>query len=258
MNLKEKVVFITGATGGIGSALAERLAAEGCRLSLTGRHEEKLTLLTSKIQQKESCISQSCDIRNGVDVRKAIEATVQHFGRIDIAVCTAGIMHPTTLTSFSTTSIRDIIETNYLGTINCIEALLPVMKEQKEGIIAVTSTMRDRRGTPRLGAYIASKAALTVMIESIYEEAKAHYNIDFIIIKPCFVQTPMLEIRHPTRGRIISAEQAANYIINGIKQKKQMIAFPFSEMVAIRLYDLIPTFISYKIHIRRHHKKGDK
>ena len=254
MELKGKVVLISGATGGMGEALTALLSKEGCKLTLFARREENLQTIAQKYTQFPSqIIYQQCNVKKKEEIKHAVAYTMKHFGRIDIAILTAGILVPNPIETFDSTIITESLDINFTGTVYFIEQLLPVMKKQHEGIIAAVSTLPDKRGIPGWGAYGSSKAALTWLLESLRAEAKQKYNIDIITIKPGSVKTPM--IAHYHRPGAITPEKAAEIIINGIKRKKKIIQFPFSQVLMTRLGDLFPTFAYDMIPVDM--QKGD-
>jgi short-subunit dehydrogenase len=113
------------------------------------------------------------------------------------------------------------------------------MSAQKSGTIAAISTLPDKRGVAGWGAYGASKAALSWLMESLRAEAKQKFGINMITIKPGSVQTPMIEGFN--RHGALSPEKAADNIINGMKKNKKVIQFPMSQVLMVRLTDLFPT-----------------
>jgi len=248
MDFQDKVVLISGATGGMGAAIARNLISEHCKISLIGRREEQLQVLTQEIKQQQGiCIYTTCDVTNKTDIEKAVASTVEHYGRIDIAILTAGVLVPNPIETFDSTIIKESMDINFFGNVYFIEQLLPLMKKQHSGTIAVVSTLPDKRGVPGWGAYGASKAAVSWLMESLRAEASQKYNIRMITIKPGSVQTPMIE-GFPRRGAI-SPEKAAHYIINGIKKEKKVIQFPFFQVLTVRLTDQFPNLVYDNIPI---------
>lgn len=239
MKLNDKVVLINGATGGIGSALARRLVHEKCKLALCARREQELLSLTTDIcNQGIECISQPCDVKHQKQVQDAIDFFTSSYGRIDVAILSAGVLTPNPIESFNSRVIAESMEINFFGILYFLESLLPVMKKQRAGTIAAVSTLPDRRGVAGWGAYGASKAALSWLMESLRAEAKQKYDINMITIKPGSVETPMIEGYH--RLGALSSERAAEYIIQGIKKEKKIIQFPLQQVLMIRLTDLFP------------------
>ena len=242
MDFKNKVVLISGATGGMGEEIVRLLSKEGCKLALFARREEKLKELSDQISSDiTECIYKKCDVKNIKDVKEAVDFTHKKFGRIDVAILTAGILVPIPIEIFNSDLIIDSMETNFFGYVYFIEHLLPIMKSQKSGTIATTSTLPDRRGIAGWSTYGSSKAAVSWMMDSLRKEAKRKYNLDFITIKPGSVSTPMIESYH--RQGAVTTEKAAKYIVNGIKKGKKIIQFPFCQALPIRFTDLVPTAI---------------
>lgn len=242
MDFKDKVMLISGATGGMGRELAKKAAHEGAHLALFARREQQLQTLCDEVTtEKNHCIYQQCDVTKPDQVKQAVDFTMKSFRRIDVALLTAGVLIPNPLQRFDSTIIIQTMEINFFGIVYFIEQLLPVMRQQHGGIIAATSTLPDRRGVPGWGAYGSSKAAVSWLMESLRAEAKQDYNIDVITIKPGSVLTPMIEGFH--RRGAISAENAATYVIDGIKQRKKIIQFPLGQVIPVRFSDLFPVTI---------------
>jgi NADP-dependent 3-hydroxy acid dehydrogenase YdfG len=238
-DLTNKVVLITGATGGIGEALAYALATEHARLAITARREDNLKTITQKITtQGTDCIHLPGDATNKDDVHHIVKTTKDHYGRIDLAILTAGILVPNPIETFNSDVILNTMNINFKGNLYFIETLLPIMKKQRSGTIAAVSTLPDRRGVPGWGAYGASKAALSWLLESLRGEAKQKYNIDIVTIKPGSVQTPM--INEFPRYNAISASRAAAIIVHGLKHHKKIIQFPITQVITVRLVDQFP------------------
>ncbi len=239
MEFKDKVVLLTGATGGMGVELAKQLSKEGSHLAIFARRESKLKEISDQLSKENTkCIYRKCDVKELDDIKNAVKYTIETYGRIDVALLNAGILVPNPIQTFNSKIIKDSIDINFMGNVYFIEEILLVMKKQKSGIIAATSTLPDRRGVPGWGAYGASKSALSWLVESLRAEAKKRYNINFITIKPGSVLTPMIEGYN--RHGAISADEAAKYIIAGIKKGKKVIQFPFNQVALIRLLDKAP------------------
>ena len=254
MNFDGKVVLISGATGGMGREITLNLAKKGCKLSLFSRRVEQLKEMDQLIKNTDSeSIYQKCDVKNIDDIRQAVELTKKTYGRIDVAILTAGVLVPNPIQTFDGDIIKNSMDINFIGNVYFIQYLLPIMKGQKSGIIAITATLPDRRGVPGWGAYGASKAAVSWLMESLRAEGKKRYNIDFITIKPGSVITPMIGGYH--RRGAITANKAAEYIINGIEKGKKIIQFPFGQVLMIRTMDKFPVKVYDSIDVES--QKGD-
>jgi len=254
MDFKNKVVLISGATGGMGEEIAKLLSKEGCRLALFARREEKLEEISKKLSEKKTqCIYMKCDVQNKDDIEKGVTFTYKQYGRIDIAILTAGILVPNPIERFDSSIIKEIIDVNFMSNIYFLDYLLPIMKKQRSGIIAAVSTLPDKRGVAGWGAYGASKAALSLFIESLRAESQQRYGITMITIKPGSVQTPMIKGKY--RPGALQPEEAAKIIINGIRKRKKIIEFPLMQVLVTRISDLFPTWMYDKIPI--HMQKAD-
>jgi NADP-dependent 3-hydroxy acid dehydrogenase YdfG len=247
MKFEGKTILISGATGGMAEEMVKKLSKQNCKLALFARRENKLKELSELVKNNGSeCIYKKCDVKNPKDVSEAVNYTMDTYKNIDLAILTAGVLVPSPIQNFDAKIIKDSIDINFMGMVYFIEKLLPVMKKQKKGVIAATSTLPDRRGISGWGAYGASKAALSWLMEGLRAEAKQRYNIDFITIKPGSVETPMIE--DYTRHGSISAKLAAEIMLKGISKGKKVIQFPLGQVLTTRimdpfpatLYDLVP------------------
>lgn len=169
------VVVITGASAGIGQALACELSQQGAKLVLAARRIERLEELNSQLGGAHLCLR--IDVSRQDDCRQLIDKTVERFGRIDTLVCNAGygLYRPVANTSIEET--RQIFNTNVYGTTDCIHFAMPVIQRQERrdgyrGQIMIVSSVVARRGVPFLGMYSATKAAQLALAEAMRIELK--------------------------------------------------------------------------------------
>ena len=171
------VVVITGASAGIGAALAEALAARGSHLSLAARRAERLEALNARLGGAHLCVP--ADVSRAEDCESLVARTVERFGRVDTLVCNAGYgilrrVHETT-----PQQMREIFQTNVFGTADCVRAAVPHMLRQEaagprgwRGQVVVVSSAVARRALPLFGAYSATKAAQLSLAESMRVELR--------------------------------------------------------------------------------------
>lgn len=241
MNLEGKVVLVSGATGGMGEEIVKALAQKKCKIAIFARREEKLKQLKDSLETDSTPITyQPCDVQHKDQVKNAVDHTIKTYGKIDVAILTAGVLLPNPIQTFDSSIIKKSIDINFMGIVYFVEQLLPIMKKQKKGVITAISTLPDKRGVPGWGAYGASKAAISWLIESLRAEGKQLYNIDFLTVKPGSVETPMIEEYH--RPGSTTAEKAAKAILHGIEHKKKVIQFPLSQVLLIRMREFLPPF----------------
>ena len=254
MDFKKKVILISGATGGIGEEIVKLLSKEECFLALFARREEKLIKISKSLNEnKTKCIYKKCDVKNKEDIKDAVTFTYKKYGRIDIAILNAGILIPNPVQCFDSSIIKETIDVNFMNNIYFLEYLLPIMKKQHSGVIAAVSTLPDKRGVAGWGAYGASKAALSLFMESLRSEIQQSYGIRIITIKPGSVETPMIEGKH--RQGALQPAEAAKFIINGIRKRKKIIEFPLMQVVFTKLVNLFPLWVYDRIPI--YIQKGD-
>jgi short-subunit dehydrogenase len=172
-NLADSVVVITGASAGIGYALARELHHQNARLVLAARRLDKLEDLTVELGKAHVCVP--CDVSKPDDCERLIRTTIEHFGRIDTMVCNAGFGIGRLSSKTTPAELRSLFDTNLLGTSECVRhAVAQMLKQDRvdgyRGQIMIVSSAAARRGLPMLGMYSATKAAQLVYAESLRVE----------------------------------------------------------------------------------------
>jgi short-subunit dehydrogenase len=240
MNLNNKVVLITGASSGIGYAVAEKLARKNCSLILLSRRSDILQKLLSdnKITDAKGA-AYKCDVTNHAEVKEAINAGYKKFGRIDAAILSSGTSHRTNPETFDAAAGKEIMDVNFYGIVNCLDVLIPLMKKQDKGIIAGISSIAESRGYPRSGFYSASKAAMSILLESIRIELRGT-SVKVLTVKPGFVRTPMTDKNEFGMPFLLEPDKAADIIVSGIEKEKRIIQFPLPLVLGAKLVRIIP------------------
>lgn len=240
--LQDKVILITGASGGIGEELAKQLASEGCSLALIARRYEKLSLLESELRGRgkaKAVKAFKCDVSQHADVRNAVKEILKEFGKIDIAILNAGVSLKQNGNELNSEIAKKTLDINVLGMVYFFEELIPGFMEEKQGIIAGVSSLADSRGFPIAGFYSASKAAATIFLESQRIRLKK-FGIKVLTVKPGFVKTPMTDKNNFPMPFMIGVEKAAEIIIRGIRKEKSIIQFPWQTVLGVRILKIIP------------------
>ena len=192
MKLKNKVVIITGASGGIGKVTARLFARHECILILVGRHADKLHELANELKAEYRIQTLVCpmDIGNYDMTERMAGAVIEQFGRIDILINNAGIGLFKSLDETTESEIRRVIDTNLLGAMFCTQAVLPFMKQQNFGHIINIASVAGRRAFAQLTAYCASKYGLIGFSDALRcEMLKAGIPIHVTVINPPAVDT---------------------------------------------------------------------
>lgn len=241
-----KNVWITGASSGIGRALAVHLAGEGMRVFASARSEDALLGLAAEAGE---IVPVPLDVTDGKAVAQAIADMERRHGPLDAAVLNAGTHSPMGLEDFSAATARRLIEVNYMGVVHGMEALLPVMRRRRSGRIAIVSSVAGYRGLPSATAYGPSKAALINLAESLKPECD-RAGIILQVINPGFVDTPLTRRNEFPMPDLISAPRAAALIAKGLRGDAFEIAFPKRFVLGLKLMRLLPYGLYFALTAR--------
>lgn len=232
-----KTILITGATSGIGKALAIHAAKEGYRVIACGRNKDALDALSSN-SNIDAC---QFDVTDLEDARRAL-ATV----KFDIAVLNAGTCEYVDIDDFEPDMFRRVFEPNFFGVVNCVDALLPKL-QQGDKLVIVDSMARLLPFT-KSQAYGASKAALHYFTKSL-EVDLHHKGIKVQAVSPGFVETPLTDKNDFEMPMKISAEEAAQAMLAGIEDDKQTVFFPRIFGFILRFMHILPTPLQKRISL---------
>jgi len=220
-------ILITGASSGVGAALAVRLARHGGRLALTARRAERLEAVAEEVRRKGGRpLILEGDVRDLERTRELAARVASEQGPVDVAFLNAGLGGPTALTRFSAEKVRYMFEVNVFGVVNWLEPLLPDMISRGKGVLAVTSSLAAVRGIPTGGAYSASKAAVSTLMESLRAEARSH-GIQVSIIEPGFFKSELTEKNNFPMPFLLETEDAARMMEREVAAGRERIRFPW-------------------------------
>ncbi|MBK9097180.1 MAG: SDR family NAD(P)-dependent oxidoreductase [bacterium] len=243
MDFKNKNVLITGASSGIGYSLAKLLPKEKCSLALLSRRIDKLQDLVDEMENYGGIAkAYRCDVAKTEDVKNVFENVKKDFGKIDIVILNSGISSRADINNYSSKTAKEIIDVNTLGIVNCVEQLLPNFMNRKEGMIVGVTSLAESRGFPRSGFYNASKAAASLLLESLRVELKP-FNVKVLTVKPGFVRTPMTDKNEFHMPFLMDVEKAAKIILNGIKKEKKIIQFPLPIVIGSKILKYMPDWL---------------
>ncbi len=243
MELRNKTILLTGASSGIGKAMAMRLARENCDLILTARRENLLEETEKTIREQNGRVRiYRCDVSDKEDVKQLFENMRNEKIKIDAAILNAGVAFRNEIGDFDSMRAEKTFGTNVLGIIYCVEQLLPIFRENGGGLIVGVSSLADGRGFPKSGFYCASKAATSKYLESLRNELKP-FNIKVLTVKPGFVKTEMTAKNEFRMPFLMSADKAAEIIFKGIKKEKRIIQFPYAMVLITKFIKILPDFI---------------
>jgi NAD(P)-dependent dehydrogenase (short-subunit alcohol dehydrogenase family) len=231
-----RVAWVTGASSGIGREIALLLARRGIAVGASSRSSDKLAVLAA---ENKLIAPFPLDVTDRESVTAAAAQIWERLGPVDLVVLDAGVGLPMGGRDFDAGKAEASMAVNYLGVINGIDALLPRMRERREGHIAIVASVAGYRGLPRSAAYGPSKAALINLAESLRPDI-GRDNIDISVINPGFVETPMTSDNKAPMPFMITAEEAATRIVRGLERRKFEIAFPWPIVALTKTLRVLP------------------
>ena len=241
---EKKIIWITGASSGIGKALAIKFAEKGWTVAASARREN---LLEDLNKFNQNIYSFPLDVTEIENCKLIANKIIEKFGGIDICVFGTGMHDPKSEKRFNLNKIREIMEVNYFGTMNSINSIYEYFSEKKNGQISIISSVAGYRGLPAAGAYCASKAALTSYAESLNFDMQMK-NVKVSLISPGFIKTPMTDQNDFPMPMIKSPEFAANEIFKGLTEKKSFeIHFPKAFTYFLKFLQILPSSIYFKL-----------
>jgi len=241
MSENQKKIWITGASSGIGKALAEKFASEGWKVAASARRKEILDEMSSH----ENIFSYPLDVTNQDQIKISFGKIIEDFNGLDLCVFSSGTYDPKLEQEINVKQNKFVMETNFFGVLYCINAVENYFKNKKNGHISIVSSVAAYRGLPNSSGYGPSKAALTNLTESLYFDFKKH-NVRISLISPGFIKTPLTDKNEFPMPFIKSPEFAAEKMFNGLTKSKAFeIHFPKALTILLKIFRVLP----YKIYL---------
>jgi short-subunit dehydrogenase len=241
MSENQKKVWITGASSGIGKALAEKFASEGWMVAASARRKEIL----DKMSSHKNIYSYPLDVTNQDQIKISFEKIIESFNGLDLCVFSSGTYDPKLEQEINIKQNKFVMETNFFGVLYCIYTVEKYFKNKKDGHISIVSSVAAYRGLPNSSGYGPSKAALTNLTESLYFDFKKH-NVRISLISPGFIKTPLTDKNDFSMPFIKSPEFAAEKMFNGLTKSKAFeIHFPKALTILLKIFRVLP----YKIYL---------
>jgi NADP-dependent 3-hydroxy acid dehydrogenase YdfG len=239
-------ILITGASSGLGAALAREYAAPGITLHLLGRDSQRLQAVANDCRAKGAELRTAC-----IDVtdREAMAAYVTRADdatSLDLVIANAGVSAGTFAGVEQLDAAHHVFDVNLQGVLHTLHPVLPRMVARRAGQVAIISSLAGMIAFPGAAAYSASKAAVRYYGDAL-RAVHARDNLAISIICPGWIRTPLTDINHFPMPLMMSAERAAGIIRRGLAKKKARIAFPLTLYCALRLIDALPLMVQHAL-----------
>ncbi|HSS96608.1 MAG TPA: SDR family oxidoreductase [Terriglobales bacterium] len=253
MELNGKVAVVTGASMGIGEAIAKLFVQKGANVVFLSRDTGRAEAARARAGHTDRTIALSCDIRNREEIDKVINLTVHSFQRIDIWVNNAGkgIMDASNQADMA--NVRDVFNLNFFGALESMQAVVPVMKQQGSGTIINISSVAGHLPLPFHGVYSATKFAMNAVGKAARVEL-AQSGINVLTVCPGYVGTDFgknmvrgqeTKTVRPQKIRGISPERVARATLRGYLKQKMEVIVPWHMHPVIKLYQLFPGVVDW-------------
>src|SRR3984893_9394822 len=252
MEMTGKVVVVTGASMGIGEAIAKVFADEGARVVLLSREASRAEAARYRVGHTDRTLAMACDVRNREDIDRALALTLHHFDRVDVWVNNAGVGIRDSVADMEMSACRELFETNFFGAIACTQAVVPAMREAGGGDIINISSVAGHIPVPFMAIYCASKFAVNAIGKGARLELRSDH-INVLTVCPGYVQTGFGEhvvanrqgnVR-PKSVRGVTAQRVANAAYRGYRSGKREVIIPWTMIPVIKLYQLFPGLVEW-------------
>lgn len=234
-------VIISGASSGIGRALAFEYSKRGATLALISRRKKELLDLQKKLTC--ACFIYDMDVNDINACQKMANHFIKQVGTPDIIIANAGISHGTLSEHYDDLiTFQKIVGTNLFGVLNLFQPFIKIFQSKKAGSLVGISSVAGIRGLPGASAYSSSKSALTNYLEALRVEL-SEYNINVTNISPGYIKSPMTAVNQYPMPFIMDVEKAAKKIIKAIDTKRKFIIIPWQMALIGKIMHFLPIFL---------------
>jgi len=243
MTFANQVAVVTGASSGIGRALAEELARKGYRLGLIARRRDLLDRLADKLRPTGATVEvAAADVADRDGLLQAFADLRPKLGPVDLMIANAGVNTPNELEPLDVPGQLHLFRVNLFGAIVAIEAVLPEMLAGRSGRIGAVSSLGADRGMPPFGSYCASKAAVNTYMDALRLQVRGR-GVSVTNLVPGFVRTPMVRDLLPPLRFMIEPEDAARRMLKAVERGVGVYRFPLIPSLFMRLVGVLPDWV---------------
>ena len=240
MSFVNQVAIVTGASSGIGRALAKELARQGAKVGLVARRREPLQELAHEIGQAAFAVA---DVADRDSILAAIRGLTGQLGDVDLLVANAGVGAPTTVEpGINLDAFEKMYRVNVFGVVYAFEAVLPRMLERGRGHLAAISSVAGYKGLPGEWGYTSSKAAVNNLMEGLRIQLRGR-GVAVTNVCPGFIKTAMTEKNAFKMPWLLEADVAARRIVRALARKKKTYDFPWQMGLFMRLVSALPDWV---------------
>lgn len=236
--MANRIVWITGASSGIGQALARRMAADGWTVAASARSVDALEAMASE-PTAGAIRAYPLDVTDHAACGATAAAIEREIGPIDTVVLAAGLHIPTDAKAFDVSEIRTLVEINLMGTVHCVDAVLPALIGRQAGRLAIVASVAGYRGLPSAAGYGATKAALINFAEALKFDLD-HQGIVTQVVCPGFVRTPLTDRNPFPMPFLMEVEDAAERLYRGLQGSSFEITFPRRFALILKFLGILP------------------
>ena len=242
--MNDKVIWITGASTGIGKSLAIKFSKNGWKVAISARRAE---ILDDISRQNENIFPFPLDVTNKEECKKVFLEIKNKLQNIDICVFSTGTWDPKKEKDIDIDQIENVMKVNFFGTLNSIKSVEKYFKDSGKGHISIVSSIAGYRGLPNSTGYGPSKSALNNLAESLYFDFKK-YGVRISLISPGFIKTPMTDKNDFKMPFLKTSEYAADKIYHGLVNTNVFeIHFPKQLTLILKFLKILPNWLYLKL-----------
>lgn len=250
--LKDQIVFITGASSGIGELCARMLIEEGAIPVLAARSRDRLEGIGASLTGRHELLE--LDVTDDTQVQAAVDSLMKKYGQVDILVNNAGYGRFAAIADMTVQEFEEMMDVNYMGIVRCTKAVLPQMLKRGKGQIVNVASMAGKIGTAKSASYTATKHAVLGFSNALRQELRKT-GVVVTTINPGPIDTPFFDRADPSgnyvnnvRWMMLKPEDVAAHMIRAMKKRKEEVNLPRLASAGIRLYQLFPRLADRLTH----------